>query len=669
MFRRDVLAITALVWVVAMQFVAGDMSPSTWPAEQLQEYVKLNTQHCYPACPHPLAVAPRGGVVAGSTNILASLAGVKALENGGNAWDAIAAAASAQVVLATGAYVSFAGIMRAVCYDAAGNETWHLDGGWRALLEQDPTAIPAPGTATKANAGAGVMTPGFVAALTEGQKRVGKLTLAEVLAPATYWARNGFELGQNLPFLMAAALKPGGALDSPEGRAIFVNPETGKPYAAGEVIKQPDMADFLDNVSAVGADYMYAEDPNVGRWGAQWVDTLRSAGGNATAGDLTRYATTWEPAVRSPWAGGGASVAVPGPEGGWGGVSTIEQASLMDISGVSQAIQAAGAGASLGTNATALYWAIQFVRWSTSVSSFTHAVPNGAGPGILQQKFGLNLTDASRLTRSTAQGVWRLLSAPGGVARANAVFCQFSGASNCTEPLDEVDAYGSAAGQSADAPDVEAIAAALRASEDAIKHSNSLVAADGDGNVCSIVHTANAEPWGSGLFVQGNALPNAASIFRAFVATASRGGRVGTDQVPIIAFDGATGGPVAALAVVGSGLASTTLQTLSGLLDAKQDAATAADAPVFYNSCASPCDGSGQGYKWSQAVLQGAFDESVVDGVRALGQHIDEVSEQTAHIDMGMPSIVTLSPSSKQQACSSTPWGNGGGAALPLKHA
>ncbi len=35
---------------------------------------------------------------------------------------------------------------------------------------------------------------------------------------------------------------------------------------------------------------------------------------------------------------------------------------------------------------------------------------------------------------------------------------------------------------------------------------------DADGNVCSMVHTANSHPFGSGIFVQGSALPNSASI-------------------------------------------------------------------------------------------------------------------------------------------------------------
>ena len=53
--------------------------------------------------------------------------------------------------------------------------------------------------------------------------------------------------------------------------------------------------------------------------------------------------------------------------------------------------------------------------------------------------------------------------------------------------------------------------------EDFIHRSDVIVAADKEGNICSMIHTINSQMWGTGPFVQGVALPHSAVIFKAFV--------------------------------------------------------------------------------------------------------------------------------------------------------
>ena len=53
--------------------------------------------------------------------------------------------------------------------------------------------------------------------------------------------------------------------------------------------------------------------------------------------------------------------------------------------------------------------------------------------------------------------------------------------------------------------------------EDFIHGSDAFVAADKEGNICSMIHTINSQMWGTGLFAQGVALPHSAVIFKALV--------------------------------------------------------------------------------------------------------------------------------------------------------
>src|SRR5262252_848674 len=95
--------------------IASPLSPDQWPpreralAEELQLiFVPLTTK----------VVCGRNGLVATTTSPIAAHAGVEALRAGGTAADAAAAVALTQPAMALGSYVSYAGIMQALYYDA-----------------------------------------------------------------------------------------------------------------------------------------------------------------------------------------------------------------------------------------------------------------------------------------------------------------------------------------------------------------------------------------------------------------------------------------------------------------------------------------------------------------------------------------------------------------------
>ena len=95
--------------------------------------------------------------------------------------------------------------------------------------------------------------PGSVAGLAYAQKKYGKLTLAETLAPAIALADKGFEISYALSRSLADQRK---LFDRfPETAKIFF--KNGRPYEPGERLIQKDLAGTLKAIAADGPDAFY----------------------------------------------------------------------------------------------------------------------------------------------------------------------------------------------------------------------------------------------------------------------------------------------------------------------------------------------------------------------------------------------------------------------------
>src|SRR5262249_11684929 len=91
--------------------------------------------------------------------------------------------------------------------------------------------------------------PGSVAGLVEAQKRFGKLSLPQVMAPASRLAEQGFPVGSAL----AASLRGSRVLAKfPESRRVFQR--DGRYYQPGEAFRQPDLARTLRRIARGGAE-------------------------------------------------------------------------------------------------------------------------------------------------------------------------------------------------------------------------------------------------------------------------------------------------------------------------------------------------------------------------------------------------------------------------------
>ena len=133
---------------------------------------------------------------------------------------------------------------------------------------------------------ASVAVPGMTPGLVEANGTLGRLQLADVVAPAVELARAGVRVTPEVEYLheiLAPML-----LHTPEARAIYA--PGGRPHRAGEVFRVPELADTFDQIVHDGAEAM--------RSGPLADATLGHLAGTGlvTVEDLAGY----RPIVRAP---------------------------------------------------------------------------------------------------------------------------------------------------------------------------------------------------------------------------------------------------------------------------------------------------------------------------------------------------------------------------------
>jgi gamma-glutamyltranspeptidase/glutathione hydrolase len=112
------------------------------------------------SAPAPLAEG-RNGVVVGTTGNAAVHAGLETLKAGGSAADAAAVTALTQVVECGGAYVSHAGILSMVYFEAKTGKLHYLNACYDTPAdEKDPLSIPKGKPS-----GRTALVPGFMAGI------------------------------------------------------------------------------------------------------------------------------------------------------------------------------------------------------------------------------------------------------------------------------------------------------------------------------------------------------------------------------------------------------------------------------------------------------------------------------------------------------------------------
>lgn len=215
-----------------------------------------------------LAVARvRGGMTAASTPAAAE-AGAELLAAGGNAMDAAAAAAFALAVTDP-PMTSLAGRCQIVIR-RAGGRLFGIDGA---------TRVPAGYRAAKQSGRGVAPVPGNPAALARLLGAYGRLPLSRALEPAIRLAEGGFAVTPRLAEIFAAERAK--LASDPGARRHFLRSD-GAPYAAGETLRQPALAETLRRLARGGTRAFYGAEA-----GAALAGDL--AAGFVRAADLAAY--------------------------------------------------------------------------------------------------------------------------------------------------------------------------------------------------------------------------------------------------------------------------------------------------------------------------------------------------------------------------------------------
>lgn len=207
----------------------------------------------YAAAPAPVQ-GDNGMVV--TAQHLATDVGVDVLKHGGNAVDAAVAVGYAlAVVYPTAGNIGGGGFMTLRLKDGTTDfidfrEKAPLAATKNMYLDEKGNVVPR----ASLDGYLAVGVPGTVKGLELAREKYGTKPRADLLAPAIHLAKDGFTLNQG-----DASILAGGAArlaKDPEAKKIFLKAD-GAPYGAGEVLKQPDLANVLESISAKGPDAFY----------------------------------------------------------------------------------------------------------------------------------------------------------------------------------------------------------------------------------------------------------------------------------------------------------------------------------------------------------------------------------------------------------------------------
>ena len=209
----------------------------------------------------------------------ASDAGLKILQAGGNAVDAAVAVGFALAVVYP--YAGNLGGGGFMMLRLANGESHFLDFREEAPLRAtanmylDSSGKIIPEASTVGYLAVGV--PGTVAGLIEAQRKFGKLSLQQVMAPAIQFAEQGYVLSAE----EAAILHNPVLTRFPESRRIFQR--NGNFYQAGETFRQPELARTLTRIEKDPRSFYH------GALASELAQAIQKHGGLVTKKDLEIY--------------------------------------------------------------------------------------------------------------------------------------------------------------------------------------------------------------------------------------------------------------------------------------------------------------------------------------------------------------------------------------------
>ncbi|MDE2573485.1 MAG: gamma-glutamyltransferase [bacterium] len=259
-----------------------------------------------------LAVSRRGAVA--SSQPLATVAGIHALREGGNAVDA--AIAMHAVMGVTEPHSStIGGDAFALLWEPAEGRVVALNGSGGASMEASSAHLRGRGLhAMPERGGATISVPGAVRAFETLGARYGRRGLRENLAEAIAHAEEGFPLAE----VAAAAWSDSASIvERYSGSDILY----AKRVRAGEVVRAPELARTLRAIAQQGAEAFYE-----GEIAASLIRTITAAGGVMTRDDLRAHRSQWVEPISTSYRG--VEVFAPPPNGQ--GIAGLQMLNILE---------------------------------------------------------------------------------------------------------------------------------------------------------------------------------------------------------------------------------------------------------------------------------------------------------------------------------------------------
>ena len=184
-------------------------------------------------------------------------------------------------------------------WEAGSRQLHGLNGSGRAPASADPGAIRDLGLETLPLRGPLAITvPGAVRSWGDAHARFGRLSRAEVLAPAIELARDGFPAWSGFISSVEttlAAIEP--FVGSGSGFERVFRPH-GRRWRPGEIVRMPALAATLERLASAGFDDFYEGDV-----AERQARGLAAVGCGITMGDLRAHTSTWTEPIATDYRG------------------------------------------------------------------------------------------------------------------------------------------------------------------------------------------------------------------------------------------------------------------------------------------------------------------------------------------------------------------------------
>lgn len=239
------------------------------------------------------AALGRNGMIA-TSQALASAAGLKVLQDGGNAIDAAITAAGVLAVVEP-SMNGIGGDLLAIVWDAKSKRVHALDATGRSAHTATPeeftkrnlTSMPGGGPLS-------VDVPGVVEGWHQLLSRFGTITLDKALQPAIRYARDGFPVQE----IMAEDWKDAAKRLSQDPAAAKTFLPGGKAPAHGEIFANPRLAASLELIAKGGRDAFYK-----GPIARAIIADMRARNGLLDERDFATHTADWVEPLRASYRG------------------------------------------------------------------------------------------------------------------------------------------------------------------------------------------------------------------------------------------------------------------------------------------------------------------------------------------------------------------------------